>query len=322
MRKKEIRVISSSGKLNMKKDDIEYIKSKLNAYNITFGQHINDCSSEYNCPSIKERKEDLEEAFRDKNVDIVMIARGGFFSNQLLDVIDYEIIKSNPKIIIGFSDATSLLNAIYSQTGMKAYYGPNFSVLAMKKGNEYTYKYLEKIFRGEKEYTVKSSEYWSSDKWYKDQDNRKLIKNKGMNIINSGDAEGIIIGGNLNSFSLLQGTKYMPNADKIILFIEEDNWAKEDYLYEFDRRLQSIIQQEFFRNVRGIIFGKAEENANMTLSKWKLLISIHEKLDNIPIIVNANFGHTMPITTFPIGGKCIMKANGENIEIRIINNKI
>ena len=143
-----------------------------------------------------------------------------------------------------------------------------------------------------------------------------------MNIINSGDAEGIIIGGNLNSFSLLQGTKYMPNADKIILFIEEDNWAKEDYLYEFDRRLQSIIQQEFFRNVRGIIFGKAEENANMTLSKWKLLISIHEKLDNIPIIVNANFGHTMPITTFPIGGKCIMKANGENIEIRIINNKI
>ena len=320
MRKKEIRVISSSGRPSMNGDDIEYIKSKLNEYNITFGQHINDCISEYNCPSIKERKEDLEEAFRDKNVDIVMIARGGFLSNQLLDVIDYEVIKSNPKIIIGFSDATSLLNAIYSQTGMKTYYGPNFSVLAMRKGNEYTYEYLEKIFRGEKEYTIKPSEYWSSDKWYKDQDNRKFIKNKGMNIINSGDAEGIIIGGNLNSFSLLQGTKYMPNADKIILFIEEDNWAKEDYLYEFDRRLQSITQQEFFRNVRGIIFGKAQENVNMTLRKWKLLISINEKLDNIPIIVNASFGHTMPITSFPIGGRCIMKAIGDNIEIRIINN--
>lgn len=320
MRKKEIRVISSSGRPSMNGDDIEYIKSKLNEYNITFGQHINDCISEYNCPSIKERKEDLEEAFRDKNVDIVMIARGGFLSNQLLDVIDYEIIKSNPKIIIGFSDATSLLNAIYSQTGMKTYYGPNFSVLAMRKGNEYTYEYLEKIFRGEKEYTIKPSEYWSSDKWYKDQDNRKFIKNKGMNIINSGDAEGIIIGGNLNSFSLLQGTKYMPNADKIILFIEEDNWAKEDYLYEFDRRLQSITQQEFFRNVRGIIFGKAQENVNMTLRKWKLLISINEKLDNIPIIVNASFGHTMPIISFPIGGRCIMKAIGDNIEIRIINN--
>ena len=98
MRKKEIRVISSSGRPSMNGDDIEYIKSKLNEYNITFGQHINDCISEYNCPSIKERKEDLEEAFRDKNVDIVMIARGGFLSNQLLDVIDYEIIKSNPKI--------------------------------------------------------------------------------------------------------------------------------------------------------------------------------------------------------------------------------
>lgn len=319
MKKKEIRIIAASGKLNMSEDDIKYIKSKLNKYTITFGKNINN-SSEYDCPSINERKEDLEEAFKDKSVDIVMIARGGFFSNQLLDIIDYEIMKNNPKIIIGFSDATTLLNAIYNQTGLKTYYGPNFSVLAMKKGNEYTYEYLDKIFKGEKRYFIEPSLYWSSDKWYKEQNNRQFIKNEGMDVINNGEAEGIIMGGNLNSFSLLQGTKYMPCPKQIILFIEEDNWAKEDYLYEFDRRLQSITQQDFFKNVKGIIIGKAQENVNMTLEKWKLLISMNRKLKDIPIIVNANFGHTMPIATFPIGGKCIMKAKNKNIEIEIIND--
>ena len=135
MRKKEIRVVASSGKLNMSEVDIAYIKAKLNEYTITFGKNVNNSTNEYNCPSLKERKDDLEEAFKDKNVDVIMIARGGFFSNQLLDVINYETIKNNPKIIVGFSDATSLLNAIYRQTGVKTYYGPNFSVLAIMKMN-------------------------------------------------------------------------------------------------------------------------------------------------------------------------------------------
>lgn len=320
MRKKEIRVVASSGKLNMSEVDIAYIKAKLNEYTITFGKNVNNSTNEYNCPSLKERKDDLEEAFKDKNVDVIMIARGGFFSNQLLDVINYETIKNNPKIIVGFSDATSLLNAIYRQTGVKTYYGPNFSVLAMRKGNEYTYKYLRKIFEKEKKYNIEPSKYWSSDKWYKNQNSRKFIENKGIEVINSGEAEGVIIGGNLNSFSLLQGTKYMPNADEIILFLEEDNWAKEDYMFEFDRRLQSITQQKFFKNVKGIVFGRAQEDVNMTLSKWKYLIDMNSRLRNIPIIINADFGHTMPITTFPIGGKCLMKVSSRNNEIQIINN--
>lgn len=248
-----------------------------------------------------------------------MIARGGALSNQLLDEIDYEIIQKNPKIIIGFSDATSLLNAIYSQTKLKTYYGPNFSVLAMRKGNDYTYEYLNKVLNNEEEYYINPAISWSSDKWYKDQDNRKFIKNNGMNIINEGNAEGTIIGGNLNTFSLLQGTKYMPIAQKIILFIEEDNWANEDYLYEFDRRLQSLTQQAFFKKVKGIIIGRAQQNVNMNINRWKTLISMNKKLINMPIVVNADFGHTMPMATFPIGGKCIISGKGKSIRIKIIN---
>lgn len=319
MNNNEIRIVTSSGNLNMNEDDIDYIKAKLKGYDITFGKNVNKSIPEYNCPSIEDRKNDIEEAFLDKNVKAIMIARGGALSNQLLDEIDYEIIQKNPKIIIGFSDATSLLNAIYSQTKLKTYYGPNFSVLAMRKGNDYTYEYLNKVLNNEEEYYINPAISWSSDKWYKDQDNRKFIKNNGMNIINEGNAEGTIIGGNLNTFSLLQGTKYMPIAQKIILFIEEDNWANEDYLYEFDRRLQSLTQQTFFKKVKGIIIGRAQQNVNMNINRWKTLISINKKLINMPIVVNADFGHTMPMATFPIGGKCIISGKGKSIRIKIIN---
>ena len=319
MNNNEIRIITSSGKLNMTEDDINYIKLKLKDYNITFGKNINKSIPEYNCPSIEDRRNDIEDAFLDKNVKAIIIARGGFFSNQLLDEIDYEIMRKNPKIIVGFSDATSLLNAIYSQTRIKTYYGPNFSVLAMRKGNDYTYEYLNKILNNEEEYYIDPAPSWSSDKWYKDQENRNFIKNEGMKIINEGYVEGTIIGGNLNSFSLLQGTKYMPIAEKIILFIEEDNWATDDYLYEFDRRLQSLTQQEFFKNVKGIIIGRAQQNVNMNIERWKTLISINKKLENIPIVINADFGHTMPMTTFPIGGKCLISAEGDSIKLKIIN---
>lgn len=319
MMNNEIRIVTSSGKLNMTEDDINYIKTNLKDYNITFGKNVNNSIPEYNCPSIEDRKKDIEDAFLDKNVRAIIIARGGSFSNQLLDEIDYEIIRKNPKIIVGFSDVTSLLNAIYSQTGLKTYYGPNFSVLAMRKGNDYTYDYLNKILNEEEEYYINPATSWSSDKWYKDQENRNFIKNEGMNIINEGYAEGTIIGGNLNTFSLLQGTKYMPIDEKVVLFIEEDNWATDDYLYEFDRRLQSITQQEFFKNVKGIIIGRAQQNVDMSIDRWKTLISMNKKLIDIPIVVNADFGHTMPMATFPIGGKCIMSAEDNSIKIKIIN---
>lgn len=319
MKNNEIRVVASSGKLNMTEDDINYIKTKFKNYNITFGKNVNNEIPEYNCPSIKDRIKDIEDAFLDKSVKAIIIARGGFFSNQLLDEIDYNIIHKNPKSVVGFSDATSLLNAIYSQTRIKTYYGPNFSVLAMRKGNDYTYEYLNKILNNEEEYYINSANFWSSDKWYKDQENRSFIKNEGMNIINEGKSEGTIVGGNLNSFSLLQGTKYMPMAEKLILFIEEDSWAADDYLYEFDRRLQALTQQSFFKNVKGIIIGRAEQNVNMNIERWKKLISMNKKLKNIPIVINADFGHTMPMITFPIGGRCILKAEKDSIQIKIIN---
>jgi muramoyltetrapeptide carboxypeptidase LdcA involved in peptidoglycan recycling len=267
--------------------------------------------------AIESRIEDLHEAFADKNVKAIFTVIGGFNSNQLLSHIDYELIKNNPKILCGFSDITALTNAIYAKTGVTMYSGPHYSSFGMKKGFEYTLDYFKKMFMEDGEIEIKSSKEWSNDPWFMDQVNRNFIKNEGMFVINEGEAEGKIIGGNLCTFNLLQGTEYMPDLTDAILFIEDDGLADKFFYVEFDRNLQSLIHQKNFDKVRGIVIGREENNTNMTKEKWINLIRSKVELNNIPVIAGADFGHTTPIFTFPIGGKAKLVAKDEKIELVI-----
>ena len=119
----EVRVIAPSQSMRiLGKDCIEIAKKRLEdmGLKVTFGKNVmNSMSDNYNCASIEDRIEDLHEAFRDTNVKAIMTAIGGFNSNQLLDYIDYELIKENPKILCGFSDITALLEAIHAKTGLE-----------------------------------------------------------------------------------------------------------------------------------------------------------------------------------------------------------
>ena len=164
---------------------------------------------------------------------------------------------------------------------------------------------------------IKSSEFFSDDKWYKNQEERNFIKNNGIKIINEGKCSGTIIGGNLCTLNLLQGTEYMPSLKNTILFIEDDNETGDNFFVEFDRNLESLMQQKDFKYVKGIVFGRAQLGSKMTDEKWELMLKTKEKLKNIPIVINANFGHTTPVFTFPIGGKCHLKAMNNSVKITI-----
>lgn len=142
----------------------------------------------------------------EKNVKAILTVLGGFNVNQILDDIDYEIIKKNSKIICGYSDITALLIAIYKKTGLVTYYGPHFSTFGMKYGNEYTEEYFKKMLMEEENILIKSLENWSNDKWHKEQEKRTFIKNNGMKSIFRGEAEAEILGGKLCALNLLQGT--------------------------------------------------------------------------------------------------------------------
>ncbi len=316
----EVRVIAPSRSMAIIGEDSKKIATQRLeelGLKVTFGKYVDEADEDYLAASIEHRVEDLNEAFRDKNVKAILTVIGGFNSNQLLDYIDYELIKQNPKIFCGFSDITALSDAIYAKTGLVTYSGPHYSSFGMLKGFEYELEYFKKMFFENEEIEVTSSKEWSDDAWFIDQENREFIKNEGMFVINEGMAEGEIVGGNLCTLNLLQGTNYMPNIENKILFIEDDGAADKRYLLEFDRNLQSLIHMPEFKKVRGIVLGRPQKNCNMTKEKWIKMIKNKKELDNIPVIAGVDFGHTTPIITFPIGGYAKLYSKDNNIKLLI-----
>ena len=245
----EVRVIAPSRSMAILGEDCKSLATRRLeelGLKVTFGKHVMEADSDYLAASVEARVEDLNEAFKDKNVKAILTVIGGFNSNSILDYIDYEAIKENPKIFCGFSDITALSNAIHAKTGLVTYSGPHYSSFGMLKGFEYTLEYFKKMFFQEEEFEIKASENWSDDAWFIDQENRKFEKHEGMFIINEGEAEGNIVGGNLCTLNLLQATPYMPNIENKILFLEDDNLSGDVFLMEFDRNLQSLMHMPEF----------------------------------------------------------------------------
>lgn len=303
----EIRIVAPSISMKVIGDDCRKIaKERFEAMGlkVSFGKHT--LEEEFNMlasSDVLRRAEDIMDAFADKNVKAIFTIIGGFNSNQILPFLDYDVIKNNPKILCGYSDITALLSAIEAKTGLITFYGPHYSSIGMKKGNEYTLDMLEKVlFAGESE--LKASDEWSDDLWFMDQENRNFIKNDGWWVLQEGNARGELKGGNLSTFVLLNGTPYQPSfAKNTILMIEDCNSSNADDK-EFLRQLQSLAQRDDFKNVDAIIIGRFQKASNITKEKLKFMIDYIPQLKGLPIIANLDFGHTTPIATLPIGGMC------------------
>lgn len=270
--------------------------------------------------SMKSRVDDLHDAFADKSIKAILCATGGYNSNDLLPYIDWKIIKNNPKPFIGASDITVLLNAIHAKTGITTYYGPNFYKFGMKLGLEYTLQYFKKGIFSSEAYSISPSEQWTEDRWFRNQDERVFNTNNGFRVCNPGFGIGKIIGGNLCSLNLLQGTKYMPSLKNTILCIEEDDTTGESTSGEFFRNLHSILQQPGAKYIKGILIGRFLSNSKMTMDKIDYFIKSTSILKNIPIIANIDFGHTDPTITLPIGGIMEINAQPDNVKININKN--
>lgn len=302
----EIRIIAPSRSLALISPEVRKLaEERLSqlGFKVSFGKNVEEVDT-FLSSSVESRVSDLHEAFADKNVKAILTVIGGFNSNQLLKYIDWDLIKNNPKPVCGYSDITILANAIFAKTGLVTYYGPHYSSFGEKLNFDYTLEYFKKVLMSEESFELRPSETWSNDTWYLDQDHRDLIKNEGWWAIHPGQAEGLILGGNLNTFNLLQGTEYFPNfISDTILFIEEDGGTGGAGDVEFDRNLQSIIHLPNFDKVKAIIIGRFEKVSKMTEEKLKLIIESKKELGNLPIIANVDFGHTTPMATFPIGGR-------------------
>lgn len=283
---------------------------------VSYGKNCEECD-EFNSSPVVSRIADLHDAFADPQVKGVLSAIGGFTSNQLLRYIDYQLIRANPKILCGFSDITALGTAIYAKTDLVSYSGPHFSTFGMEKGLEYTLDYFKKCLMDTEPFVVEPSSDWSDDSWHQDQQNRNFIPNDGFQVVNEGHAEGTLLGGNLCTLNLLQGTEYMPSLADSILLLEDDDESKPR---TFDRDLQSLIHQPGFEGVKGIVLGRFQRESKMVLEKLVKIIKTKQELTNIPVIVNADFGHTTPQFTFPVGGRGKLVARDGEVSFTIVEH--
>ncbi len=136
-------------------------------------------------------------------------------------------------------------------------------------------------------------------------------------IINEDKASGIILGANLGTFNLLQGTEYLPSLKNSILFIEDDS---ESLTYHFDRDLQSLIHLPDFKQVKGIVIGRFQNASKITNELLIKIIKTKKELDHLPVIANVDFGHTSPMATFPVGGEARLEAKNGKIKLEIIKH--
>lgn len=310
----EIRVIAPSSSMAIVKDkQIDIALERLNklGFHVTFGENVYE-HDEFYSTSIKDRIEDLHAAFKDPNVKGILSAIGGYHTNQLLKYIDFDLINANPKVFCGFSDITALNAAIYSKTGLITYSGPFFSSFGVKHGFEYTLQSFLEAVTNDAPYEINPSETWSDDPWYLDQENRTFIKQEGYLTIQQGEANGKLIGGNLSTLNLLQGTEFMPPLQDSILFIEDD---EEAHPHSFDRGLQSLLHLPDASGVKGVLIGRFQNATNMTETAIKKIINSKHELRKIPVIANVNFGHVQPMATIPYGGKATVSAIGLKIKI-------
>lgn len=284
---------------------------------VSFSKHCEE-RDVFDSSSVKSRLEDIHDAFADPEIKAILTAIGGNNSIHLLKELDYELIRNNPKILCGYSDISTLQNAIFAKTGLITYSGPHFSTFGCLKEIEYVVDYFQKcLFQKKKEIYLGSSVSWSDDEWYLNQEKRKFNSNAGYAAIHSGNASGTIIGGNIGSFNLLQGTEYMPSLKGAVLFLEDNYPMTSEIL---DRYIQSLILQKDFQYVRGIVLGRFQIDSKVTLGHLNEIINSKKELEKIPVIAQADFGHTLPMFTFPIGGEAKLESSSNGIKLVLLDS--
>lgn len=278
--------------------------------------------------SPKERAEDLNNFFADSSVKAIISSIGGDHSNQILKYLDFETIKKNPKIFIGYSDTTVLHLALYSKCNLITFYGP--AVLTQFAENpkilSYTKKYFEKaVMSKEPIGKIYPSLKWTDEilDWFKKEDlkrPRKMKKNEGWEWLRKGKSEGEIIGGCISSLLHLRGTEYWPNFQGKNFFWEISesscDFTKGEPLSEIDTHLSDLELSGVFDQIKGMLIGRffgCSEKESLDLRR---MVLERTKDYNFPILYNIDIGHTDPMITIPLG--VISKIDSERDEFLIV----
>ncbi|SJZ59362.1 Muramoyltetrapeptide carboxypeptidase LdcA (peptidoglycan recycling) [Pilibacter termitis] len=308
----EIRVVSPSSSIarigGMKVNFPAKERLEAFGFTVTFGEYLEEDDLVHSS-TIESRVKDLHNAFLDKNVKMVLVVIGGFNCNEILPYLDFDLIRNNPKIICGYSDTTALLNAIFVKTGLVTYYGPSYSSFKMNGLQEYQSEMWLRAVQNTS-YSLEKSEKWSSDNWFIPLIPREYYATE-WKVYQSGKTCGEIIGGEITTFALLQGTEYQPTTKNPVLFLE---LAEEDTYHDFNRMLSSILQ--IYPKPKALMIGRFPKPTGMSEELLLFILAKYPILKEIPVMYDLDFGHTQPIFTFEIGAEIEIDTQAGKLKIQ------
>ncbi|MBQ2835244.1 MAG: LD-carboxypeptidase [Clostridia bacterium] len=283
-----IGVVAPSGPIiNEKIDEINKAKEIIEnlGFKIKFSKNLFSNTNGYSATA-KEKAEDINDMFADKEVKMIWCAKGGENSNSTFEYLDYELIKQNPKIICGYSDITSITNMITAKTGLVTFSSTNFKTIATDE-TDYSLKEVLKRF------VDCSLEFGETEEGYQ--------------TIQEGVAEGELIGGNLSLTRAMVAGKYSIDFTDKILFLEELGFETGPELA--NNFLYYMKQNGVFDKVKGIWIGNYTHESGVQLEK--ILLDVIGDEFKGPIIKSENFGHIERKTVIPIGTKAKIDTNQE-----------
>jgi muramoyltetrapeptide carboxypeptidase len=263
------------------------------------GKRMGDYAS-----SIDERLDDLHTMFRDPQVRAVFAIRGGYGSEHILNRIDYDLIRKNPKIFLGYSDITAMHLAINKNAKLVTFHGP----IALSRFTDYTQQSFRKALFDTR----------PIGKVTNPPDENQLRPSHTLRTIRPGKATGRLIGGNLTLVSTTMGTPYEIDTRGRILFIED----VDEEPYSIDRMLTQLRLAGKLDGIAGLIFGECLDcRPHDYKPSGALPYSFGEVLDNIlgqlrvPVLAGLTIGHTDDQLTLPVGVMATLDADNGTLDI-------
>jgi len=231
--------------------------------------------------------------FSDPEVDAIFCVRGGDGGSRIMDYVDFDLIRANPKIFVGYSDVTSLHNAITKECGFVTFHGPMVSSNMVADFDEETKESFFKALNADTSYT------FQNPKGYE------------IGVLKEGKACGELIGGNLSLLSASIGTFYEVDTKGKILFIEE----VQEPMSRIEKLTYHLRNSGKLKDCAGILLGQFTDCVNKEDPSYTELELYKDALKNldIPVMYNIQSGHGYPMMTLPLGGVCTLDTQNKKI---------
>lgn len=310
-----IGIFATSNPLSREKNENDYHFLKSKGLNIIEQANVRNKRAHL-AGTIQERVDGIYELLDNPEVDLLMAYWGGTNTNEMLPYLDYQMIAKYNKPIIGFSDTSALLTAIYTKSGIKTYMGPAGITFDKPEPYEYSFEYFKKIFIDESEkIVIKDSKKYADDLYFLREDSGHRIhqKNVGRKVYSHGKAEGEIFASNLQTLMVLAGTPYFPDLTGKIVFLEEAESANVPEVHRFLTHLTQVVNTN---TLKGICIGRfaSQTKFKEVYQEEDLYKDVFGDLE-IPLVYNLDFGHTDPLFTIPIGGKALVDTHNGDLVI-------